>query len=191
MRLMGWRVAGVHPPFKKFVLIGAPHTSNMDSVFMLLATAGLGFDINWFAKAELFRGWRAPLMRLVGAIPLDRTTSTDAVDQAIKLFKERDKFVLVLSPEGTRQKVKRWRSGFYYIALDAGVPLVCGFADYKKRAAGIDRIVYPTGDLQKDFEPIREFYSGVTARYPDQVGELRVLPRMRSRGATSTPADES
>lgn len=185
LRLMGWRVVGATPPHDKFVMVGAYHTSNMDALLMLLITNALEVSPQWLAKHTLFKGWRGPIMRATGAIPLDRATSTDMAEQAVQLFAERDRLALVIAPEGTRKKVNRWKSGFYYIALDAGVPIALGFVDYKKREGGIDpQIIHPTGDLEADFEAIRAFYSGVTARYPELAGDLKVIPR-RSRQQSS------
>jgi len=177
LRLLGWKIVGEQPAFKKCVVVGAHHTSNLDGVYMVVLSAALGFDVHWFGKHTLFRGLTGVIMRAVGGVPLDRSSSLNAVEQAVALFNARDEFRLVVSPEGTRSKVTRWKTGFYYIALDANVPLVCGFADYRTREMGVGLVVHPTGDLEADFEPIREFYSTITARFPERAGDLKVVPK--------------
>jgi 1-acyl-sn-glycerol-3-phosphate acyltransferase len=111
-------------------------------------------------------------MSLSGGLPVNRGTTKNAVEQAIDMFNQRKKMVLVIAPEGTRKKVDHWRTGFYYIAQGAKAPFVLGYVDYKRRAAGLGPTIYPSGDLQADIAKIRSFYKNVTPRHPTRKGEI-------------------
>ena len=114
-------------------------------------------------------------MRSLGAIPVNRRESTNLVDQIAALFDECDALIIGLSPEGTRRKTSRWRTGFYYIALKANVPVVMAYADYKHKVCGLGPSFKPTGDIQADFEIVREFYSGIIGKHPHKQGEIALL----------------
>lgn len=138
LKIFGWKAVGKVPPFPKFVVIAAPHTSNWDLPVMLALAFFLGVHVSWMGKHTIFRGPFGPLFRWLGGIPLDRASSHNAVDQMIQAFKEHDSLFLGLAPEGTRRRVAFWKSGFYHIATGAGVPIVVGFVDYKKRWAVLE-----------------------------------------------------
>lgn len=121
-RLMGWRIEGQLPPLDKFVVIGAHHTSNWDFVLFIAAKFILRLNARWFGKHSIFRWPFGALMRYWGGIPIRRHLKLNTVEQAIEAFAEHRQFILVLSPEGTRRKVERWRSGFYHIAWGPACP---------------------------------------------------------------------
>ena len=180
LRLLGWRVAGTLPDTRHWVLIGAYHTSNLDTPLMLAAAFVLGVPLSWLAKGELFRGPLAPLLRAVGGIPVDRSQRSNTVQQMVELFRTRPEFYLALSPEGTRKRSEYWKSGFYHIAVGAGVPIVLGFIDYRTREVGVGPFLVPTGDLEADMRVIRAFYEPIQPRYPDKKGPI-VLPEQAER----------
>jgi 1-acyl-sn-glycerol-3-phosphate acyltransferase len=175
LRLIGWRAVGPAPNIPKFIIVGAHHTSNLDGFLMVAATWVLRIRLYWLGKHTLFRPPFGGLMRAVGGVPINRNTTRNAVEQAVDEFNAHEKMILLIAPEGTRKKVEHWKTGFYYIALGAKVPLVLGLIDYKRRIVGVsDVIIYPTGDIEKDMEPIRAFYANVTPRFPELKGEVTI-----------------
>jgi 1-acyl-sn-glycerol-3-phosphate acyltransferase len=164
----GWTSVGTVPEPQRFVLIAVPHTSNWDFPFFLGVTHALGIRTHFMAKASLFRWPMNGFMRQVGGVRLDRSTAKDTVQQMIEVFAERDQFVLTIAPEGTRNAVSKWRSGFYQIALGAGVPIVCGFMDYPTRTSGLGPVIVPTGDYEADMAPAFAFYAGITGKHPER-----------------------
>ena len=182
LKLCGWRVEGALPPLSKFVLIAAPHTSNWDFPLMLAAAFVYRVKLYWLGKHTLFRGPFGVLFRWLGGIPIDRRAAQDLVAQAVAQFAQAEHFVLAVPPEGTRQKVRRWKTGFYYIALGAGVPVVLGFLDYRRKVAGFGPTLMPTGDLTADLHSIRAFYANVTGKYPAQFGEAALDPETPNAG---------
>lgn len=178
LRLFGWKVEGKTPDLPKFVMIGAPHTSNWDFFLFIVAMIVLKIRPYWMGKSELFKkGWIGRFLKFCGGIPVQRKSSQNAVEQVVQRFLEAETMVVVISPEGTRQKTDGWRTGFYYIALGAQVPIVLSFLDYQRKTTGIGKVFYPTGDLQKDMETIREFYQGIEAKFPDQKSSIQALPK--------------
>jgi len=175
-KLVGWKAEGGPPDLPKFVVIGAPHTSNWDGVNMFLTSTILGVRMFWLGKHTLFRpplGW---LMRWTGGIPVNRQSTKNAVEQVVDVFKARDRFVVIVAPEGTRKQVDHWKTGFYYIALGAGVPIVLGYVDYPNNRAGLGPALIPSGDIEADFEIIRAFYADKGGRHPAQAGTVAVPP---------------
>lgn len=173
LRLFGWTVVGVTPEEKKWVLIGAPHTSNWDFPVGLAAMWALGIEPRWVAKHTVFRWPLGVLMKALGGIPLDRERTQDFVQQSVREFEDRDELVLVLAPEGTRSRVEYWRTGFYYIALGAGAPIVLGFVDFARKRIGLGPTLRPSGDIEADFKTIRSFYADKTGKRPELEGEVR------------------
>jgi 1-acyl-sn-glycerol-3-phosphate acyltransferase len=172
MGLFGWKADEVVPNYPKMIVIGAPHTTNWDGVILVAASLAMRVRLLWLGKHTLFRppfGW---LMRLAGGIPINRQTTRNAVEQAVQAFNERERMVLVIAPEGTRRKVDHWKTGFYYIALGAGVPIAFGYVDYDNKRAGIPTAFMPTGDIQADFEIIRAFYKNQRGKHPENVGPI-------------------
>jgi 1-acyl-sn-glycerol-3-phosphate acyltransferase len=174
LRLFGWRVEDHRPECKKYVLIGAPHTSNWDFVYMLLFRAALGLRVHWAGKDTFFRGPWGALWKKIGGIPVNRRSRSNFVDQIVATFRQREEMILVVAPEGTRSMVGYWKSGFYYMAVGAGIPIAMGFLDYARKVGGIGPSFYPTGDIHTDFVAIREFYAGITGRHPHRQGEIKL-----------------
>jgi 1-acyl-sn-glycerol-3-phosphate acyltransferase len=166
LHLVGWRSNVTLPGVSSYVLVGAPHTSNWDFAIMMLLTTSAGIPVNWMGKDSLFKGPLGFLMRFFGAISVNRKEQTNLVDQIASMFDNKKELIVVISPEGTRSKTSRWRTGFYYIALKANVPIVMAYADYKNKVCGIGPTVIPTGDIQADFEIIRDFYKGIEGKHP-------------------------
>ncbi|MDB5281534.1 MAG: Acyltransferase [Bacteroidota bacterium] len=165
--LFGWKTAGEVPPLKKFVAILAPHTSGLDFLFGMCAKFIFGIHLTFLGKEEVFRFPFGFIFRWLGGVPVDRSSSHNVVDYAVKLFNENENFILALSPEGTRAYVPKWKTGFYYIALNAKVPIVLTYLDFEKKRVGIGPTFYPTGDIDKDIEAIKDFYRPIKGKYPE------------------------
>lgn len=174
LAVTGWKVAGSVPDIPKFVLVLAPHTSNWDLPFILAVMYGLGLKINWFGKKELFPWPIGGVFKRLGGIPIDRSSRYNVVQQTAQTIREREQIVMGIAPEGTRSQSRHWSTGFYYIASLAQVPIVFGYLDYARKVGGLGSVMHTTGDIEADMKVIREFYSGITARYPHKVGEIIV-----------------
>ncbi|KUG23847.1 acyltransferase family protein [hydrocarbon metagenome] len=172
LKILGWKVSGRLPQKEKFVLIVAPHTSNWDLFYGIILAFALKLDAIYVAKKELFRGPFSLPMKWSGAIPVDRSSHTHFVEHMASQFENNKKFVLALAPEGTRHKKDCWKSGFYYIALKAHVPILLAFIDYERKTGGAGPLIYPTGDMEKDMEVIRNFYMTVKGRYPENASSV-------------------
>lgn len=164
-KLLGWRIDGdLSPHIKKSVVIVAPHTSWHDFYLGIFSRKILNLQINFIGKSELFRfpfGW---YFRWVGGAPVERKSNQNTVQQVTAIFESREEFRLAIAPEGTRKKVDTWRSGFYYIALEAKVPIICVAFDYATKTVKIDKPFYPTGDFQTDLDELKSFYKGVVGK---------------------------
>jgi len=168
VRALGWQLEGSPPDVPRYVLVGAPHTSNADLTLALLVSVAMGIRLHWLGKDSLFRPPLGVLLRAVGGIPVERGSRSGTVERMAARIRERDRFVLGISPEGTRGIARHWSTGFYHIAVAAGVPIVLGFADYDKRIAGIGPTVYPTGDIDADFVAIASFYRSMRGKHPER-----------------------
>ena len=167
LKIAGWRVEGSIPNNTRFVIIAAPHTSNWDLPFMLLVSFVMKMKINWMGKDAIFRKPFRGLFKWLGGIPIDRSSSNNVVQQSIETLTHNDNLALIVPPSGTRQRVARWKMGFYHIANGAKVPIALGFLDYQRKAGGIGPHLVPQGDLAADMEIISKFYSQVTGKYPE------------------------
>lgn len=172
LRLIGWRTHAIRPHTSRYVIIGAPHTSNWDFGLMLLLMAAEQLPIRFMAKDSLFRGPLGPVMHSLGGIPVNRCERTNLVDQIAAKFDEFDDLIIGVAPEGTRNKASHWKTGFYYIALKAKVPIAMAYLDYGNKIIGVGPSFMPSGDLKADFEIIREFYTGVVGKNPKKQGEI-------------------
>ncbi|ASJ25514.1 lysophospholipid acyltransferase family protein [Laribacter hongkongensis] len=160
LRLSGWRVEGQFPADSRYVLIGAPHTSNWDFPLALGVCFACNVKIYWMGKSSLFRGLAGPVMRWLGGIPVNRDKPGGLVGQMITAFGRQPELVLAIPPEGTRSRVSEWKTGFYYIAQRAGVPVLPVYVDGARKVVGIAPLFYPTGDLEGDLPKIRAIYAG-------------------------------
>ena len=177
LKLFGWRTVGSLADQPKCVIVVAPHTSNWDFAVLVLVALALRLKVTWMGKHTLFRppfGW---IMRRLGGLPIDRRMRNNMVDQVIESFRTHNRQVLAIPPEGTRKRAPYWRSGFYYIALGAQVPIAFGFADYRRKVGGIGGMITPSGDVDADMAIIRDFYSEIIGKRPDQFGEIRLKPK--------------
>ena len=166
LRLNGWQVEGSLPAeARKCVLIAAPHTSNWDLPYTLMVAFVLNLNIYWMGKHSLFAFPFGPVMRWLGGIAVDRSRSTNLVSASAMALKAADGPVqLVVPPEGTRGRTTHWKTGFYYIALEAGVPIVLAYMDYARKVSGLGPVFVPTGDVDADMAEIKRFYAGVKGR---------------------------
>jgi 1-acyl-sn-glycerol-3-phosphate acyltransferase len=167
MTTSGWTFEGSLPDEPKFVLIVAPHTSNWDFLVGLGAYFALGFRASFLAKHTLFRWPLGIFMRWLGGVPVERSVSRDRVSETIAAFRESEKLIVIVAPEGTRKRVTDWKTGFYHVADGAGVPIVPVAFDYALKIVRIAPIFRTTGHRDSDMARIKEFYRGVVARHPE------------------------
>jgi 1-acyl-sn-glycerol-3-phosphate acyltransferase len=177
LRIFGWRREGRLPDIPKFVMVAAPHTSNWDFPIAMAFMFSFKMKLNWLGKDSLFRWPFGGFFKFLGGIPINRSKSGDVVAQAIQAFKDRLKMVMVIAPEGTRKKVNHWKTGFYYIAQGADVPIVLSFLDYFRKVGGFGPTLTKTGDIELDLKTIREFYDKITAKIPDQSAPASIIQR--------------
>ncbi len=164
----GWAVEGDLPTDPKFVLAGAQHTSNWDFCVFVGAVEEFGRFLHFMGKDALFRWPLTGLMYGLGGVPVDRSSRRNMVQQMADQFAARDEFLLVVAPEGTRGATDKWKTGFYQIAMEAGVPIVCAAPDYPSRRVRIGPTIRPTGDYETDMAPALAFFRASTPRHPDK-----------------------
>jgi 1-acyl-sn-glycerol-3-phosphate acyltransferase len=170
-----WSLASEPAPDRPTVLIGAPHTSNWDFVFMLAIAWRLDMHFRWLGKKSLFHGWRGPIMRRLGGIAVDRDDPSRVVDEVLERIRSGEVFGLVVTPDGTRSGHTQWKLGFYRIATEAQIPVTLGFVDRTTMTTGLGPTFELTGDVSKDMDRIRAFYADKSGVRP----EHRVEPRLR------------
>ncbi len=171
-KLSNWKITHYLPVnIKKCVIVAAPHTSNWDFFYGIGALHIMKLKMRFTIKKEWMRFPFKGIMTSLGALPIDRSAIKNGekkgtVDAVADLFNTHDELHLMVTPEGTRARMEKWKTGFYYIALKAHVPIALGFLDYKTHTCGIDKIIYPSGDFNFDMKQIMDFYKNVTAKYP-------------------------
>ena len=167
-RLMGWKIKGtLSPEIKKCIMIVVPHTSWHDFYIGLFARGIIGLEMNWVGKKELFQFPFGAYFRWMGGEPLNRKKNENKVDAIADVFKNKETFRLAIAPEGTRKKVDEWKTGFYYIALQADIPIIPIAFDFGKKEVKISAPFFPTGNKEADFEALGKNYIGVTGRIPE------------------------
>ena len=167
--LMGWKIEGSYPEdLKKFIIIGAPHTSNYDFIVALFMKIITGVKANFIAKHTLFKPPFGFIFRSLGGIPLNRSKSKNTVDAIVDVFNSKDELILAIAPEGTRSLTEAWKTGFYHIAKGAGVPVVMNAFDFGKKIYRISQPYYLTGDIEKDFQVFQDFYKDVKGKHPEK-----------------------
>ena len=161
LKLTGWKVQGSLPPeCAKSVFIAAPHTSNWDLPNTLMVAFALRLNIYWMGKEQIFKPPFRGLMQWLGGISVNRQQATNMVAASVEAIESADGPVqLIVPPEGTRSKVRYWKTGFYYIALGAKVPIVMAYMDYEKKISGLGPVFMPTGDIEADMVKIKAFYA--------------------------------
>lgn len=167
-RLLGWNIKGNFPlDLKKYVIIVAPHTHWFDFIMGLLIRSATDLKANYIGKASLFKGPFGFIFRATGGAPVDRSKRTDRVGAIVELFDSKEAFVLSLSPEGTRKKVAQWKTGFYYIAKGADVPIVRVILDFEHKQIHILPPFYTTEHKDADFKALRRPYRGIKGKVPE------------------------
>lgn len=168
-RLSGWHVSKNLPKgLKQYVLVAAPHTSNIDFFVGIAARKVMGLNVKFIAKKELFRFPVKNLLLNLGGFPVDRSVKGSLVDQMADNFKNNDDFAITVAPEGTRSKVGTWKTGFYHIALKAKVPIVMVAFDYQKKWIVTSDPFYPSGDMESDFIKMHKFYGKIVPKHPEK-----------------------
>lgn len=170
-----WNLVTEPAPDRPTILVGAPHTSNWDFVVMLAIAWRMRVDVHWLGKHSLFAGWRGPIMRGLGGIPVDRSDPSKIVTEVVDRMRNGEVFALVITPDGTRSGHTHWKSGFHRIAMATGMPVTLGYLDTATRTTGLGPTFEMTGDIAADMDRIREFYA-------DKRGirsHLQITPRLR------------
>lgn len=168
LKLCGWKTSGALPSdVKKAVFIAAPHTSNWDLPFTLFVAFALRLEIHWMGKEEIFKPPFRGVMMWLGGIPVQRSAASNMVVASAEALKAADRLVLIVAPEGTRSKALYWKTGFYYIAHTAQVPIVMAFLDYHRKVGGVGPVLTPSGDLEKDMVVIKDFYKDIRGKRAD------------------------
>jgi 1-acyl-sn-glycerol-3-phosphate acyltransferase len=178
LALTRFEAVGARPTARRYVLIAAPHTSNWDLAYLLAFAAVFDVKLSFMAKHTLFRWPMGRLMRRLGGVPVRRHLRENAVAQMVGLLKGSEDLALTVPAEGTRSYVPHWKSGFYHIARDAGVPIVLGFLDFGRRRGGFGPEFLPTGNVADDMEAIRDFYADKQGLHPEKVGVVRLAEEL-------------
>ena len=164
LKLTGWNIEGNLPKKNQYIIIAAPHTSNWDFIIAVMLRGALNEKIFFLGKSQLFKfpwGW---FFSAMGGKPVDRTKSNNLVDAVVNIFKEDPYFKLALAPEGTRSAVKKWKTGFYYIAKAANVPIIMFTFDFKNKQNKVSEPFYPTDNIEDDFKFMKAFYKDVEGK---------------------------
>lgn len=178
LQMLGWTAVIAPPPGKKFVLVGYPHTSNWDFLYALLWGMASGTRFRWVGKKQLFPPLLGGVMKWLGGIPVDRSRAGgDFVKQVARIFEQHDNLWVVVAAEGTRSRAPYWKSGFYYMALEAKVPIALAYLDYSRKEVGIGGYFTPSGNIEADFEQIRTFYADKIGRDPNKQSPIRLKPK--------------
>lgn len=166
--LMGWKIVNDFPKeISKYVVIAAPHTSWQDFPIGILVKYATRTKINYIGKDSLFKGPFGFIFRMTGGTPVDRSKSNNLVDAIVDIFNSKSEFRLALSPEGTRKKTERWKTGFYYIAKGAKVPIVMATLDFGRKQVKISEPYYLTNDKEADFKVFHKYYEDVQGKHPE------------------------
>lgn len=173
LRLSGWRVApGTPPEVARCVLTAAPHTSNWDLWYARLGMYVLGVPVRFMIKHTMMRFPFNLVIAPLGGLAIDRRPRRDTgerpsyIDAAAELFSQHDRIAVMIAPEGTRSLRTQWKTGFYYIALQAGVPICLGYLDYKNKIAGVGPAIHPSGDIDADLRLMMDFYRNIEGKHP-------------------------
>ena len=174
LKITGWQKEGALPSVPKYVMIAAPHTSNWDLPIMLTLAFAFRARVFWMGKHTLFRQPFGAFFRWLGGVPIDRSKSNNVVEQTIQIIRDCESFVLVVAPEATRKRVAYWKTGFYHIACGAGVPIVLGFLDYRRKVGGMGPLINPSGNIETDMDTIRDFYGSIDGKHAGESSHASV-----------------
>ncbi len=160
LSIWGWRVVGKFPDLKKYIIIVAPHTSNWDFLLAVFVRSATRLRSNFLGKSALFKAPHGWFFKALGGHAVDRSKSTKLVDKVVEIYNSKERFCIAVTPEGTRKKVQEWKTGFYFIAHGANIPIVMASLDYSRKIVEIAAPFYTTGDIEKDMPLIKAFYEG-------------------------------
>lgn len=177
LKLLGWTVSSSEHSQKKYILIGAPHTTNWDFPLTLLTMWTLGIKFSWVAKHTLFISPLGYVLKKIGGIPVDRNVRTGFLTSMAQAFDNDEALILAIAPEGTRSRTNHWKAGFYNIALKAKVDIRFGFIDYPSKTVGLGPFLTPTGDVEADFVTIRDFYKDKRGKFPEKESVIKLRDR--------------
>ncbi len=177
--LMRWTIVQQEPVPDRCVVIAAPHTSNWDFPVTMAMAEVKGVPIRWLGKAQMFNKVLGPFFRAMGGISVERSSPQGLVGDLADEFSRHDALALVVPAEGTREAVEYWKSGFYRIAQQAGVPIVCAFVDRSTRSGGFGPVITPSGDVRADMDLIRAFYADKRGLKPGRFN----VPRLHEEDA--------
>ena len=163
-KIFGWKVIGSLPINEKYIIAVVPHSSYFDLIIAILIRTYSGLKIKFIGKKELFNPITSFLFKFLGGIPVDRTKKSNIVDNVVELFKLGKINILAVAPEGTRKRVKKWKTGFYYIALKVEIPILMVSFDYSRKEVTINNKFYPTGDINEDFVKLEKKVLDVLTR---------------------------
>ena len=168
-KIFGWKITGFSDfkSVKKAVIIAVPHTSWHDFYIGVLLRSVIDVKANFIAKKSLFNPFTGWMFRALGGAPVVRKRNEKQVDAIARLFDKYEEFRMVIAPEGTRKKVAKWKTGFYYIAKQANVPIVMFTLDFKNKENRFSKPFFPTDDIKADFKFMRDFYKGVVGKIPE------------------------
>ncbi len=176
LRIWGWKIYGCIPPnVNKCIIVAAPHTSNYDFIIGRLAYFSIGIKAHFLIKKQIFKFPFSGIFKAMGGIPVDRGKRNNMIDQIAGMFDKHESLYVVITPEGTRKLVRKWKKGFYFIAQKANIPIALGYIDYAKKEGGIGPVIIPTGDYNKDLITIQDFYRDKTARHPEKFNLSREI----------------
>jgi 1-acyl-sn-glycerol-3-phosphate acyltransferase len=179
-RLLGFDFEGPLPVEPKMVILSGPHTSNWDFVHMVCAAFIYRAPMRVMVKDSLFRPPLGALVRAIGAFPIDRSSAHGVVDQMVRLFEEHERLLLVVPASGTRSRRDHWKSGFYWVAHRAKVPIALSYIDYDNKKAGFRGLMWTTGDVKADMDRIRAAYADIRGKHPQNRSEIRLRDEDRS-----------
>ncbi len=169
LKLAGWKVSVTTPNFAKCIICVAPHTSNWDFILGKLTYAAVGRQAGFLMKSQWFVWPLGYIFRSIGGIPVERKNKTVSLTEVVvKRFNDAKRLHLAITPEGTRSRTSRWRTGFLHIALQANVPIVLGAIDAANRRISVDTVFEPTGDIEADMRAVKDFYAPYKGIYPDK-----------------------
>jgi len=181
-KILGWNFVGDRPPERKVMLLGAPHTSNLDYFLTLALIHHWQLPLRYLVKDNIFKGPLALLLRSLGGIPVNRRKSNKLVDNMIAAIQEQDEIAMGVLPEGTRRYVEYWKSGFYYIALGAEIPIYPVLVDGAAKCVSMGPKLIPSGDLEADVAKLADFFGDTKGVKPENSGPVRVRPREERKG---------
>jgi 1-acyl-sn-glycerol-3-phosphate acyltransferase len=180
LKLWGWQYDPKLPLERKFLIIGYPHTSNWDFIISILFRSAAGLKSSYIAKHTLFKpplGW---LMTAIGGVPVDRTNAGNFVGQIVDLYNNREYMAIAITPEGTRGKSDYWKSGFYYMAIAAEIPICIGYWDWGQKKVGLSEPIYLTGNVRNDMDTLRDKLSHLRGKFPEKQGPIRLKDENRT-----------